>query len=155
MSACRKLHRLARSVIILDEVQALPAHLLETILDGLRELVTHYGTTVVLSTATQPAFEGIRSFEGVDVREIVPDFQQHFSTLERVEYAWETHRAIGWDEVAGWMRGVEECLAVVNTKQDALALLDALNDPEALHLSTLLCGLHRSQVLEDIKPPAR
>ena len=49
-SACRKLHRLANSVIIVDEAQSLPASLLEPILDGLRFLVEHCGTTVVLST---------------------------------------------------------------------------------------------------------
>ena len=35
-SPTRKLHRLARSIVILDEAQALPSHLLAPALDALR-----------------------------------------------------------------------------------------------------------------------
>jgi CRISPR-associated endonuclease/helicase Cas3 len=43
-SRCRKLHRLAGSVILLDEAQALPMGMLDPILSALRELCTHYGS---------------------------------------------------------------------------------------------------------------
>ena len=46
-SRCRKLHRLANSVIILDEAQTLPIPLLASTLAALEELVNNYGTTVV------------------------------------------------------------------------------------------------------------
>ena len=59
--------------------------------------------------------------------------------------------AWSWERVAQEMVAEPQCLAVVNTKKDALALLDALNDPEALHLSTLLCMAHRREVMEEIK----
>jgi CRISPR-associated endonuclease/helicase Cas3 len=149
----RKLHNLAGSVIILDEAQALPPGLLSPILDGLRQLTENYGASVVLSTATQPAFECIREFREVTAREIIPEsaYLRHFERLSRVEYKWETGEPHHWHEVAEWMRGERSALAVVNTKRHATELLDALNDPEALHLSTLLCGAHRRDVIEEIK----
>ena len=52
-------------MIILDEAQALPAGLLGPILDSLRQLSKHYGSSIVLSTATQPAFEIIREFREI------------------------------------------------------------------------------------------
>jgi len=150
-SRCRKLHRLARSVIILDEAQSLPAHLLDPILDGLRELCARYGTTVVLSTATQPAFDAIGPFDDLNAREIVPAPERHFQMLKRVDYDWRVDTPLAWDEVADIMRTEPQALAICNTKQDALDLLDALDDPDALHISTLLCGRHRSAVIQEVK----
>lgn len=150
-SPCRKLHRLAKSVIILDEAQALPTHLLTPILDTLRQLTTHYGATVVLSTATQPAFETIPLVQNLQAREIVPEPKQWFDVLRRVEYDWRTEQTLFWDEIAQLLRAESLALAVLNTKKDALALLDALDDPTALQLSTLLCGAHRRAVIAEVK----
>lgn len=148
---CRKLHRLAGSVLILDEVQALPAHLLRPILDGVRELCTNYGATVVLSTATQPAFDGISELAEVPAYPIIPDAERWFTALKRVSYEWRSEQPLGWGEVADLLRAEPQALAVVNTKGDALNLLDALGDPAALHLSTLLCGAHRRAVIAQVK----
>jgi CRISPR-associated endonuclease/helicase Cas3 len=150
-SACRKLHNLARSVIILDEAQTLPPKLLEAILDALKRLCDQYGATVVLSTATQPAFDTIPLFAAVPTRDIVPQAAEHFAALKRVRYEWRHEPAISWDEVAELMRGEKAALAVVNTKKDALALLRALGDPKSLHLSTSLCGAHRRQAIAEVK----
>ncbi len=147
----RKLHSLAGSVIVLDEAQALPAGLLSPILDGLRQLTEHYGASVVLSTATQPAFELIPEFRDVGAREIVSGHRHHFEMLKRVEYEWRVEEPKEWREVAGWMRDVESTLAIVNTKRHAMELLDELDDPAVLHLSTLLCGAHRIKVLDKIR----
>lgn len=149
----RKLHRLANSVLILDEAQALPRKYLRPILDALRGLTEHYGATVVFSTATQPAFDVIPEFRGADAREIAPEPQRWFEgALRRVEYE-RLPDPLSWGEVARRMRAGPggRALAVVNTKRDALALLGALDDQgaEALHLSTLLCGAHRRDVLEE------
>ncbi len=150
-SRCRKLHRLARSVIILDEAQALPPHLLTPILSVLRELCTNYGTTVVLSTATQPAFEHVRAFAGLSAYDILPDAARWFTELSRVRYEWNTATPLAWEEVAETLRTERQAMAVVNTKRDVLALLDAVDDPDALHLSTLLCGAHRRVVIGEVR----
>lgn len=149
-SATRKIHRLARSVVILDEAQTLPPYLLEPILDGLRTLVEDYGTTVVISTATQPAFDVVPGFNDIPATEIVPDPARHFRALRRVEYEW-AQRPMEWREVADIVKQHAQTLVIVNTKRDALALLDSLQDPEAIHLSTLLCGAHRSDVLREVE----
>lgn len=53
---CRHLHQLANSVLVLDEAQSLPPHLLDATLRTVKLLCTQYGCTVVFSTATQPSF---------------------------------------------------------------------------------------------------
>jgi CRISPR-associated endonuclease/helicase Cas3 len=149
---CRKLHRLADSVIILDESQSLPTDLLTPILDGLRELCTNYGATVVLSTATQPAFDSVKVFKDLPAYDIVPDAARYFTALSRVRYEWRTQQPTPWSAVAEMLRAEPQALAVVNTKGDALTLLDTLgDDPAVLHLSTLLCGAHRRAVIAKIK----
>ena len=150
-SSTRKLHRLARSVIILDEAQGLPPKLLTPILDAIRNLTENYGTSVVLSTATQPAFETIKAFADITASDVVPAYSSHFQLLKRVNYEWKTEPALSWDEVADIMRESSQVLTVVNTKKDALALLEALGDDSALHLSTLLCGRHRQRVIEKVR----
>lgn len=153
-TACRKLHRLARSVIVLDEVQALPVPLLDPILDVLRELCEYYGTTVLLSTATLPAFDAVPALTGLPARDVLPDPAPLFRRLARVRYDWRTDEPLPWASVADLIGAEGQALAVLNTKRDALALLDALGDVgegAALHLSTLLCGAHRRRVLADVR----
>jgi CRISPR-associated endonuclease/helicase Cas3 len=156
-SRCRKLHNIARSVIILDEVQTLPPHLLDPVLDVLAQLVAHYRVTVVLCTATQPALTANRYLKGLsDVREIVPQPERYFRNLERVTYQLPGSERWTWERVAQEMQTSPQSLAVLNTKKDAMALLDTLaDDPSVLHLSTQMCGAHRAQTLRHVKERLR
>src|SRR5690606_24720743 len=82
-----------------------------------------------------------------------PDPARWYRALERVEYDIRTDEAASWEEVAGWLEAESQALVVVNRKQDAMALLDALQVlgvGDAIHLSTLLCGAHRRDVLAEI-----
>ncbi|MCC6314063.1 MAG: CRISPR-associated helicase Cas3' [Thermomicrobiales bacterium] len=155
-TACRKLHRIAESVVILDEAQTLPQPLLAPILDALSQLTAHYRTSVVLCTATQPAFARAPGFSQLaNIREIAPDPPRLFQTLKRVDYVWPEGSPWSWQRVADEMRSAPQALAIVNTKAAALALLDALADPDASHLSTLLCGAHRRDVLAEVRDRLR
>jgi len=160
-SKCRKLHNLARSVIVLDEVQTLPVELLDPIVDGLKALIEDYGTSVVFCTATQPVLSGdggpATAFPPESVTEIVPQYPRHFQLLKRVDYQ-VLDDPLDWDELASMIAAREQVLVVLNSRVDALNLLDALtsgdtpSDESGLyHLSTLLCGAHRRSVLAEVK----
>ncbi len=157
--ACRKLHRMAGSVLVLDEVQTLPPTLLDPLLSGLRTLTENFGVTIVLCTATQPALTVQSEFlQGLTTPTPIvpePEARAHFQALRRVRYRVEPD-AWTWEQVADEMRaGGKSCLCVVNTRGQALALLDVLDpngdNPDVLHLSTLLCGAHRRRVLKKIR----
>jgi CRISPR-associated endonuclease/helicase Cas3 len=105
-SRVRKLHRLTKSVIILDEVQTLPTGLLRPTLSVLRSLVEDYGTTLVLSTATQPAFDDtpfLKEFHGLEIRQIVPNYAEHFLKLQRVNYQ-RLANPVSWEDLAVELR---------------------------------------------------
>lgn len=150
----RKIHSLARSVIILDEVQTLPPQLLKPILDVLSDLVKHYGVSLVLSTATQPAFENktfLGPFAGIHIEEIVPDFPRHFIELKRVRYDFRKTQ-MEWAQLAEELGALDQVMVVLNTRKDALALIDAMGrTSHVYHLSTLLCGMHRKDNLQEIR----
>ena len=152
-SKLRKLHNLARAVIVLDEVQTLPVRLLNPILDVLSELTTpRYGSSVVLCTATQPALNEDLGFPRLaGVRELAPDPEHYFKSLTRVEYDVRVDEPWSWQDVADTMRGAEQVLCVVNLKRHARELFEILDDPQALHLSTTMCPEHRRNVLAQVR----
>jgi CRISPR-associated endonuclease/helicase Cas3 len=180
-SKCRKLHNIVNSVIILDEVQTLPIKLLQSIVNMLEELVINYNVSVVLCTATQPALDSISGyFQGFDrslMRDIIePDrSRQMFQQLKRVEYntlSIQQDNKWTWDDLKDKLQHQDRALVIVNTRKDALKVLNSLEmeskryldkelpetlvnqtlqESKILHLSTLLCGAHREAVLAEVK----
>lgn len=149
-SRCRKLHRLAKSVIILDEVQALPPRLLDPTLAALEELVRNYGSTVVLCTATQPAFQKREGFSiGLDVRPIIDDPASLHHSLRRT--AVGLLNRLENPELVDRLRGERQVLCIVNSRRHASDLFGLLNDPDALHLSASMCAAHRTKVVAGIR----
>lgn len=149
---CRKLHRIANSVIILDEAQTIPVDLLEPTLAALRELVDHYGCSVVLCTATQPALERSEDFDiGIEgVRAIIADPKPLFDCLRRVEV--QPLGPIDDDHLTRRLESEPRVLCIVNTRAHAARLFEKLRtrseENTCFHLSTLMCGAHRREVLK-------
>ncbi len=150
-SRCRRIHRIARSVVVLDEVQTLPVQLLEPCLRALRELVSGYRTTIVLCTATQPALHVREGFHiGLtEVREIIPDPQELASGLKRVRV--EDLGDQTDEQLVSRMLAEEQVLCIVNTRSHARDLYTLLGEDEAhVHLSALMIPAHRSEVLRRV-----
>lgn len=161
-STCRRLHNLARAVVVIDEAQTLPGEFLIPILDVLQELVDHYGSSIILSTATQPvltkrsAGDGrmVRGFR--EVREIAGTSEEiaaTFRALRRVRA--ERVQTSDWDEVATLVASEPRALAITHLREDARELarrVDTLRPGELLfHLSALMCAAHRREQLEAIR----
>ncbi|MHB1103729.1 MAG: CRISPR-associated helicase Cas3' [Devosia sp.] len=154
-SRCRKLHNLARSVIVLDEAQTMPRRLLRPSMAALDELARNYGASVVLCTATQPALRQIDGFErGFDIgqdRELAPQPGRLYSELERFEVRVEP-LPVGDATIAARFAMQNQMLVIVNSRRHARELFDAIKDlPGAVHLSTLMCPRHRRAVLAELR----
>lgn len=146
-SRCRKLHNIANSVVVLDEAQTLPPTLLEPCVKVMNQLTRHYGVSLVLCTATQPSPPNLD--EPVD---IIPASLDLHSRMKRVEYHFPTdlNAPVSWPELAKELTGHERVLCVVNTRRDCRDLFNLM--PEGtIHLSALMCGEHRSAVIDEIK----
>jgi CRISPR-associated endonuclease/helicase Cas3 len=152
---CRKLHNLARSVIVLDEAQTIPVELLKPALAALRELVLNYGCSIVLCTATQPALERRADFEiGLEaVRPIIPDAVPLFHVLKRVKVKRLSKLPDG--ELALLLAKERAALCIVNTRSHVSRLYDQVveisESGDCFHLSTWMCGAHRRNVLKTIR----
>jgi len=153
-SRCRKLHRIARSVIILDEAQTIPVELLQPALATLRELTTVFGCTVVLCTATQPAIGHHENFPiGLSgIREIIPDPQSLYANMRRVT-SHPTKRLADEQLIESALQHAS-FLCIVNTRAHASRLFEMAGGnsrKDTFHLSTFMTGRHRSVILRRIR----
>jgi CRISPR-associated endonuclease/helicase Cas3 len=160
--ALRKVHRLTGSVIVLDEVQSLPDRLLLPILSALRDLTAYFGSTVVLCSATQPAFEALPPLRDLQdkglIRDIAPAAPSHAAAFRRVRYEWQTDPGPPLRRVAQEAAGHDQVLVIVNTTGDAARVHEAMEEAgadRALHLSTRMTAAHRAGVLADIRARLR
>jgi CRISPR-associated endonuclease/helicase Cas3 len=167
---CRKLHNLAKSVVVLDEAQMLPLPYLRPCVEAIRELSANYGASVVLCTATRPALNAPRETPGnggeglenglAGVREIIPDPKAPHAELKRVEirHVGELPDAALVERLAA-----EPCvLCIVPTRRMAGKIFAALRGRAApeqkapreegiFHLSALMCPEHRTRTLDAIR----
>lgn len=161
----RRVHNIARSIVILDEVQTLPRRLLAPLLGMMKELAEDWDTNFVFSTATQPAFERPASrrdlrWEHGTLREIVREPEVLRAKLRRVELRWEIQQPVGWSQVAERALAATQCLAIINLRDHARELFDhvqrlaherGMNSDGIFHLSTRMCAAHRLRVLDRIR----
>lgn len=162
----RKLHQLANSVLIFDEIQTLPVNCVHLFNNAINFLATHCGATAVMCTATQPVLNKLRNPEKGQLQlraedELIPQFSKYFDALKRTEIIDKT-KIGGWSvtEVAELaitqLHELSSCLVIVNTKKWAEKLFKQcksgdLGDSKVFHLSTAQCPAHRKVILDEVR----
>jgi CRISPR-associated endonuclease/helicase Cas3 len=152
-SRCRKLHNLARAVIVLDEVQALPLDRLTPCLAALRELTIRYGTSLVLCSATLPDLATNQSLK-VSLPRAYPIVTRNPSLVaafRRVESELITE-PIPDEKLAWQLAEAVQVLCIVDARRHAADLFTLLpDDGSRFHLSAAMCPQHRREVLAKVK----
>jgi CRISPR-associated endonuclease/helicase Cas3 len=158
-SDCRKLHNLAKSVLILDEVQTLPVEFLQPIVDTLDTLKRVFGSSILFTTASQPVLTGeivgtnkMNSFEALpEIKEIIPEEARLYDRLRRVRLEFDDIRS-SYDDVVERMTEYPRVLCIVNTRNDAKEIYSRLpKDGICLHLSRMMCPDHVRTTIEEVK----
>ena len=148
-SRCRKLHNIAKSVIVFDEAQMFPRDYLRPAMSAVWELVTNYGASAVFCTATQPNLERFLP-AGTPVTELAPNPQELFDFYKRVEVKPLAEK-LPDDELIARLKARKQVLCIVNTRKHASGLFGLLEGEGNYHLSTLMCPAHRRQKLAEIR----
>jgi CRISPR-associated endonuclease/helicase Cas3 len=167
-SRLRKFHNMGNSVIIFDEIQALPIKCVHLFNDAVNFLQIFAKSTILLCTATQPHIHNVdrpvkisenpnivtltdkekQCFERVAIRPIQDkDDAQGIIKLKQLTF----------DELAELVKeqldSGKSTLVVFNTKKDAAKLYEKCKsvDCEKAFLTTNLCPAHRLKILERVR----
>lgn len=160
-SSVRRMHHLCRAVIIIDEVQAIPAKCIHLFNLAMNFLAHVCGSTVVLCSATQPCLEQAEYPILLDEQEsMTADFQADFDAFRRTVLHSAGKKSFSYEEAADFCTEQYQkngnLLLVVNTKQAALTMFQKLKERNSefatvLHLSTNMCPAHRRTVIQQMR----
>ncbi|MDR0921146.1 MAG: CRISPR-associated helicase Cas3' [Lactobacillales bacterium] len=155
----RKFHNMANSVLIFDEVQALPVkctHLFNLAINFLNQIAN---STILLCTATQPILDKVKRpivlSEYPDLVELSEEEQEIFRRTEIVDQTAIPYTPASLAEFIEKQVGEKKnTLAIFNTKTQAESVFketQKYTSSKVFFLSTSLCPAHRMNVLEQVK----
>ena len=146
----RKLHNIADSVIIFDEVQQLPVKYLKPCIKCIESLAANFGARIVLSTATQPTLEPY--FETIKPREIIDDSESYVKPFRRCSI--ENIGTVTAKNLTERIQKHKQCLCVVNEKEEAKAIYTAIENGRCKNLYCLTTDItpyDREKLLRQIR----
>ena len=148
VSKCRKLHNIANSVIIFDEVQMIPLGCIKPCVRAIQELVQAYSVSAVFCSATQPALD--RWMSSLAAKEICSNYQEIFSKLKRTKV--QKLGKVTEDELFQKINEEKQALVIVNTKKEAQNLYQKFQSEQGIfHLSTYMTPFDRKKTLDIIR----
>ena len=154
-TAVRRFQGLVNSVIVIDEVQTVPTHMLTLFNLSMRFLAEVCGATVVLCSATQPCLERAAHPLGIALEQIVPHDEALWRPFKRTSIV--TMGRCRLEEIPGRVRGImastRSLLVVCNKKNEARMVYEQLRGEgwRCFHLSASMCVQHRRDTLDALK----
>lgn len=162
-SNLRRMQALGNSVIILDEIQALPLKVLKLFNGAMNFLASFCKVSVVLCSATQPLLDKVDKYQILPPKSIIADEEKYSEAFRRVdivdcmtEQGYSREEAA--DFIAGQLAEARSVLAIVNTKRGAREIFKQIRNRmgdetpcRIFHLSTNMCPAHRSRVLRQLR----
>lgn len=150
-SSARKLHNIAKSVIIFDEAQMLPVPYIRPCVKVMTELVSQFCATVVLCTATQPALHPIiKEFEPeLAITELCSDEFYENPAFTRVMF--KKDGVYTEETIAEKIKVHHQALCIVNSRKTAQKIYGLLDSEGSYHLSTFMYPEHRKTVFREIR----
>ena len=153
----RRMHNLANSILIFDEVQSLPVSCVSLFNTAIQYLKDFMNTTTILCTATQPALNFVKYNLSVDA-ELVENLPDVVNAFKRTN-VHSLIRASGWytvdlaEFIEDKLETTKNILVVMNNKSVVRKLFDELNERgiAVYHLSTAMCPAHRKEMIKDIR----
>ncbi|MBI5056125.1 MAG: CRISPR-associated helicase Cas3' [Nitrospirae bacterium] len=157
-SQCRKVHNIAESVVIFDEVQAIPKEVILPTLQMLKDVQAVMKTSFLFCTATQPAFEKRQGFDGIsEICPLIDDPAALYDKTKRVEYNLLNDLIpIDYNRLLkAIVQTGDSTLVIFNTKKAVLEFYNCTQEQgnwkEKYHLSTSMCPSHRKAVIKKVR----
>lgn len=149
-STLRKFHRLAGSIIILDEVQSIPFKYWLLVKEIFNKLVLDFGSYIIFVTATLPLI-----FEKEEMDPLIKP-EVYFSKLDRVVIQSNLEKNITLDEFVDNLSICENksYLFIMNTISEAKKLYELLRekiDCKILFLSSHVVPFERLERIKEIR----
>lgn len=153
-SVLRKLHHIANAVVMFDESQSLDPKMADITITTLM-LLSKYGTSVVLSTATPPAYQ-YRKYIDYRYQEIISDVTGLYEKYAEVKHDQMifSEEKMDYAQIGQLCGNYDQRLYVVNTTGKALNLYRSLRESgttDCFLLYSKMCGAHKKQIIQEIK----
>lgn len=154
-SKCLKLKNIVGSVIVLDEVQSLPRHLLAPCLAACEELSRNYGCSIVFCTATQPPVDhGALKDLGLTLKTTELSINPELAAAALNRTTIRNVGKITLNDLADRIGERKQSLAILPTRRHALQLylrMKSAGTEGLFHLSTRQSSFDRKTVLAKVR----
>ncbi len=152
-SRLRKLHNLADSVLVFDEIHALPVEYIQPCLRGIGYITKYLNSTAILMSATMPDYTRFaeKYIPKCSIEYAVKD-KKLFGRFNKCKYQYIGQSDIG--SIAEKALERENSLVIVNKRSTARELYNICKnnpDHEVYHLSTYMTPSDRAKTINRIR----